>query len=56
MNREETKKKLEKLMEEENIINNTIKLTVWNYLYPDELMPEAFPYKKIIREVFGLVI
>ena len=55
MNKEETKRKLENLMYQENIIKIDIRLTVWHYFHPDELMPESFPYKKIIREEFGLV-
>lgn len=56
MNKKEVIKKLSKLIKERENIENEIKKTVWDSLYPNKSMPETFFYKKIIREEFGLVI
>ena len=56
MDKEETTKELMKLMSKREETESEIKRVVWSYFNGDKEIPDYFPYKKWIREEFGLVI
>jgi len=56
--KDEYKEKLKELMERKEIIETQIRWVAWNYKYPGIPFDKdkSFPYKKIIREEFNIVI
>jgi len=58
LDKEDYTQKLKELMERKEIIETQIRWVAWNYKYPSIPFDKdkSFPYKKIIREEFNLVI
>ena len=56
MRKAEVKRQLLKLILKRGETDYEIKKIVWEYFYPGKKMPDSIPYKKWIREEFGLVI